>query len=118
VLSYIERHFAEPIRMEDLVRIAGTSPSGLLRAFRGLTGHPPKEYIVRLRLARACELLQSGAANVTEAAYRVGFSDSNYFTRQFHGVMGCAPREYLRRARAGEASPGHGRSLTRTPRGP
>jgi AraC-like DNA-binding protein len=104
VLSYIERHYQEPIRMEDLVRIAGTSPSGLLRAFRGLTGHPPKEYIVRLRLARACELLQSGAANVTEAAYRVGFSDSNYFTRQFHRVMGCAPREYLRRAR--KAAPG------------
>jgi AraC-like DNA-binding protein len=99
VLSYIERHYPEPIRMEDLTRIAGTSPSGLLRAFRGLTGHPPKEYIVRLRLARACALLQSGEANVTEAAFRAGFSDSNYFTRQFHSVMGCAPREYLRRTR-------------------
>jgi AraC family L-rhamnose operon transcriptional activator RhaR len=110
VMSYIERHFTEPIRMEDLTRIAGTSHSGLLRSFRGLTGHPPKDYIVRLRLARACALLQAGEANVTEAAYRAGFSDSNYFTRQFHHVMGCAPREYLRRARAEGVPPKPGPS--------
>jgi len=110
VLSYIESHYAEPIRMEDLIRIAGTSPSGLLRAFRGLTGRPPKEYIVRLRLARACALLRAGEANVTEAAYRSGFCDSNYFSRQFHSVMGCAPREYVARTRAGKAASGRGGS--------
>ncbi len=102
VLSHIEQHYAEPIRLADLERIAHLSASSLLRAFRSITGRPPMDYVLRLRLLRACELLRAGLFNVTETAYRVGFSDGNYFTRQFHRVMGCTPRDYIRRASAAE----------------
>jgi AraC-like DNA-binding protein len=99
VLSYIEQHYAEQIRARDLERIAHLSPSSLLRAFTRITGMPPMRYIMRLRVARACDLLRAGELNVTEAAFRVGFSDSNYFSRQFRQVMGCTPRDYARRWR-------------------
>ena len=104
VLSHMEQHYAERIRVEDLIRIARMSPSGLLRAFRSTTGLAPMEYLIRLRINRACDLLRTGALNVTETAYRVGFSDSNYFTRQFRQVMQCTPREFCRRTRAAGAS--------------
>ena len=99
VLSHIEQHHGEPIRLADLERIAHLSGSSLLRAFKSITGHPPMEYVLRLRLRRACELLATGELNVTETAYRVGFGDGNYFTRQFHRVIGCTPRDYVRRVR-------------------
>ena len=100
VLSHMEQHYAERIRLEDLTGIARMSPSGLLRAFRSSTGQAPMEYLIRLRILRACDLLRTGELNITESAYRVGFSDSNYFTRQFRRVMQCTPREFCRRTRA------------------
>lgn len=99
VLSHVEQHYAEPIRARDLERIARLSPSSLLRAFTRITGMPPMRYVTRLRVARACDLLRTGEVNVTEAAYRVGFGDSNYFSRQFRRTMGCTPREYAKRWR-------------------
>ncbi|HET6485544.1 MAG TPA: helix-turn-helix domain-containing protein [Spirochaetia bacterium] len=99
VLSHLERHYAEEVRLEDLAEIAGTSTSSLQRAFRAITGHAPIEYLIRLRLLRACELLRKGELNVTETAYRVGFTDGNYFSRQFRRVMACSPREFVNRAR-------------------
>ena len=102
VLSHMERHYTERIRLEDLTAIARMSGSGLLRAFRSITGYAPMEYLIRLRILRACDILRAGELNITETAYRVGFSDSNYFTRQFRQVMQCTPREYCRRTRSGE----------------
>jgi AraC-like DNA-binding protein len=99
VLSYIEQHYAEPIRSSDLERIARLSPSSLLRTFVRITGMPPMRYVTRLRISRSCDLLRAGDGNVTETAFRTGFSDSNYFSRQFRQVMGCSPREYARRWR-------------------
>lgn len=96
VLSYLERHCAETIHLEDLAAIAHMSSSNLLRAFRLATGHAPIDYLIRLRIHRACDRLRRGDLNVTEAALQAGFNDSNYFARQFRQVMGCAPREYLR----------------------
>lgn len=95
-LSYLERHFVETIRLKDLAAVAHMSASSLLRAFRLATGYAPIDYLIRLRIHRACDWLRSGDLNVTEAALRAGFNDSNYFSRQFRQIMGCAPREYLR----------------------
>ena len=100
VLSYLEQHYTERIRIEDLTRIARMSPSSLLRAFRSITECAPMEYLTRLRMLRACDLLRQGELNITETAYRVGFSDSNYFTRQFKRIMQCTPREFCSRTRA------------------
>jgi len=101
VLSYIEEHFNEPIRMRHLTKIAGMSESTLARLFHRVMGRPPMDHVIRVRVARAAELLSSGDLRVTEAAFKCGFNDSNYFSRQFRKVMGVSPREYrLRRSAA------------------
>ena len=52
------------------------------------------DYIRRRRMARACELLREGF-NVSETAYRTGYSDPNYFTKVFKKEFGCTPTEYI-----------------------
>jgi AraC-like DNA-binding protein len=99
VLSHMEKHYTERIQLSDLARMSGLSVSSLQRSFRAITGHAPIEYLIRLRMLRACELLRAGGTNVTETAYQVGFSDSNYFSRQFRRIMECTPREYIQHAR-------------------
>jgi AraC-like DNA-binding protein len=97
-LSYMERHYAEKISMKDLVRIAHMSESSLLRTFRRALGVTPIAYLIHVRIRRAIDIMRNEGANVTEAAFRVGFSDSNYFSRQFRKVMGTSPRRFMKGA--------------------
>lgn len=96
VISYLESNYAEPIDLELLQRIAGMSSSGLLRSFREATGYAPIDYLIRLRIARACHVLRTTDLPITETAFEVGFQDSNYFARQFRSIMGSSPSQYRR----------------------
>jgi AraC-like DNA-binding protein len=98
VISFLERHYEEPITLDHLQEIVGMSSSVLLRTFRDATGYSPIEYLIRLRIARSCKLLRNSDMAVTETAFRVGFSDSNYFARQFKRVMGTSPTSYRKKA--------------------
>ena len=66
------------------------SPFLFARVFRELVGMPPHRYLVRLRLQRARDLLQSGM-DVTDACYAVGFNNLSHFTRSFRGSFGIPP---------------------------
>jgi AraC-like DNA-binding protein len=94
VLSYIEEHYREPIRMKALARRAGMSESTLTRAFRKVMGCSPIEHVIRVRIGRAADLLRRSGMRVTEAAFECGFTDSNYFARQFRKIMGVSPRQH------------------------
>ncbi len=97
VIGYLEERYASPIALQELARVAHMSRSSLQRFFKRSTGCSPVAYLIRLRVQKACELLRSGDQTVTEIAFRVGFTDSNYFARQFSRIMGESPRDYRRR---------------------
>jgi AraC-like DNA-binding protein len=99
-LAYLENHFERPIHLAALAGMARMSKRSFLRAFRAATGGTPIAYLIHLRVNRAAVLLRQTDDRVTEVAFRVGFSDSNYFTRQFRRIRGCSPRAYRRRATA------------------
>jgi AraC-like DNA-binding protein len=94
VLSFIDTHYQDPIRTDQLTALAGMSESTLTRSFHKIMGCSPIEHVIRVRVGRAAELLRRSGMRVTEAAFACGFGDSNYFTRQFRKVMGVSPREY------------------------
>jgi len=94
VLGYMERHLGEPLTVDNLTRVAHMSQTSLMRSFRQLLGQSPIAYLIGLRLARARTLLRSTDLPVTEIAFRMGFGDSNYFSRQFRQATGATPREY------------------------
>lgn len=101
-LSHMETHFAEPLTIAALSRVACMSPTNLLRRFREVVGHSPMAYLTRLRVQRGQRLLRHGDLSITEIGLATGFCDGNYFARQFRKVTGMTPREYRARARAGE----------------
>jgi AraC-like DNA-binding protein len=102
-ISYLETHFEEPIGLEDLARIAHQSRRNFVRAFHAAMGSSPIAYLIQLRVNRAADLLRRSDQSITEIAFRVGFSESNYFTRQFHKILGVTPRAY--RQQHAHASP-------------
>lgn len=100
VLSYMEEHFTELVTLEQLARTAHMSRCSLYRAFKRSLGASPIDYLIRLRIQKAAEILLREDMNVTETAFRMGFSDSNYFSRQFRRVMGMSPRSFRKQRQA------------------
>jgi len=95
-ITHLEVNLEKPVNLDELASIARMSKRSFLRAFQAATGESPIAYLIQLRVNRAAALLRQDDFTITEIAFRVGFSDSNYFTRQFRQTIGVAPREYRR----------------------
>lgn len=96
-ISYLENHYPQEITLKTLGEITHQSTRGLIAYFKSATGMAPIQYLIHLRIHRACELLRHDDLNITEVALRTGFSDSNYFSRQFHKLMGMSPQQFRAR---------------------
>lgn len=90
---FMDQHFAERIRLEQLCRCAGLSKSTLLRAFTKEKGVTPYRYLEAVRINKAKKLLEEGASP-GEAALATGFSDQSHFTNYFTRFIGLAPGAY------------------------
>lgn len=66
----------------------------LYRRLKSLTGMTPAEFIKRVRLKNASEMLISSQYTVSEIFYRTGFNNKSYFFREFKKIYHCAPNEY------------------------
>ncbi len=96
-IEYMEEHFAEPdIRVSALARMCGMSERYFLQIFRSYLSSSPKEFLIRLRLNQAKQLLVSENLSVSQIASLCGFSDLFYFSRAFRGKTGMTPSEYRR----------------------
>lgn len=106
VLAILRRNLGEPPTLEEIGRQAGCSPFYLSRIFSRETRMTIPQYLRKLRMERAAELLESGKYNVTEAAMEVGYSSLSHFSQAFCQTMGCCPALYpLRGGRDGALAP-------------
>ena len=85
---------ANPPTLETLGREVGCSPFYLSRSFSREVGLTIPQYLRKLRMERAAELLRSGRYNVTEAATEVGYSSLSHFSKAFCETIGCCPVLY------------------------
>ena len=94
VTGYLYEHLGEEITLPHLAAHFAVSPSHLSRTFKQATGFGLREYLVNLRIQRACELLLSTTLSITDIADKCGFNDSNYFGDAFRKAIGVSPRNY------------------------
>lgn len=94
VLNFLEKNSDRFISITELLDFAGMSESTMLRLFRKITGVSPIEYHSRLRIERICYLLSATDKTITEIAFELGFSDSNYLSRMFKKMKGIPPGEW------------------------
>lgn len=93
-LHYIHEHYAEDIHLEDAAKAAYLSPGYLSRIFKSETGYSFKEYIHRLRIQKARELVCTTDLKYYEIAELVGYKDYKYFSAYFNKIAGCSAKEY------------------------
>jgi AraC-like DNA-binding protein len=94
VIFLLKQNLAEPPSLEELGKKIGCSHFYLSRIFSSQTGQTITQYLRRLRMEKAAELLKSGEYNVTEAALEVGYSSPSHFSQAFHETFGCCPGLY------------------------
>jgi AraC-like DNA-binding protein len=85
---------ANPLTLEALGQEVGCSPFYLSRMFSREVGLTIPQYLRKLRMERAAELLRTGRYNVTEAATEVGYSSLSHFSKAFCETIGCCPVLY------------------------
>ena len=97
VMQYIDRHYNEKITLEQLAKRTHISKSYLTRRFRQFTGETIVNYINKLRIQYAREMLVNSEKNITEIAWAVGFDSPKYFHRVFKKETGESPAAFRRR---------------------
>ncbi|MBV9278871.1 MAG: helix-turn-helix transcriptional regulator [Chloroflexi bacterium] len=101
-IRYLEQRYMGPITVEELAGLIGYSTTYLTRKFRQQLGISPRDYLLGLRIRRACSLLGDTRLPIASIAAEVGFRDSHYFATRFHRAMGMTPSAF--RARFGTDS--------------
>ncbi len=96
VLAYLAQHLGDRLRESDLARYAGMEPSAFSRFFRRHTGVPFVQYLSRLRVNRACELLIASEQPITQICYGCGFNNVSNFNRQFLASKAMPPSQFRR----------------------
>ena len=91
-INHLRDNFTRPVRVEELARAAGMSASSFHQHFKALTSMSPLQYQKQLRLLEARRLMLSDGANVSSAAYRVGYESASQFSREYARKFGAAPK--------------------------
>lgn len=98
IIQYIEQHFHEKITLDTLATYVHMNSSYLSRLFNKEIGESLTDYINRIRIERAKQLIVDSDLNINEITYMVGFSDPSYFSNTFKKFTGVTPREYKQHA--------------------
>lgn len=93
-ISHLEANYRENVELDQLAKMAHMSKRNFMRSFQAATGTSPIAHLIQLRVNQAASLLRRTEHSVTEIAFQVGFSDSNYFARQFRAQLGVTPSQY------------------------
>lgn len=98
VINYMKCNYSKELKLEDLSARAFLSPSYLSRFFKECTSMTISEYMQKIRIEEACQLLKKTDMKVIEIAYKVGYRDIKYFNSIFKKINGKTPGEYRRKA--------------------
>ena len=94
ILTYLNDHYMEKISLADLAKAGMCSGRECNRIFQDQLHTTPFQYLLALRLQKACSCLIDTDLSVTEIGAACGFSDTSYFGKLFRQHYGLSPREY------------------------
>lgn len=94
VLQKMKKHLDRPLPLSVLAEEAGVSERTLSRMFQKHLQISPHQYLVRLRMKRACQMLVSEEYSIKEIAMLAGYPNALNFSTEFRRILGCAPTRY------------------------
>lgn len=100
ISSYLEDNISEKLTVSGIAEEFSISPSTLKKLFRENSGIGTMEYVMKLRIQRAKEMLRDGKYSCTEIAAKCGFCSIHHFSKSFRSHTGMSPTEYVASVKA------------------
>jgi transcriptional regulator GlxA family with amidase domain len=100
LLGWLEQNLQGPLTLEEIASRAGKSVRGLNRHFRSQTGTTPIQWLLRARVLRAQQLLETTAHSVERVAALAGFGSVTALREHFRRLVGTSPQAYRRAFRS------------------
>ena len=97
VQEYLEKHYHLKVSNEALASEANLGTRTMVRRFKTLCGNTPNEYLQRVRIEAAKDLLSISGKTINEIQFSVGYNDPKTFRNFFLRYTGCSPAEYRRK---------------------
>ena len=94
VKQYINDHYTEVLRLDDLAGLAGMTPTSFSRFFKLRTGKSLSDYVLDIRLGNAARALVDSTRNISEICFECGFNNLSNFNRIFKARRGVTPKEF------------------------
>jgi two-component system response regulator YesN len=94
LLDYIHTHYMESLTLTEVAKAFHFNPSYLSTFFASHNPEGFNEYLNKIRVDKASELLRGGEASISEISGMVGYSDHSYFTKVFKKRTGLSPSQY------------------------
>lgn len=98
VVNRVMQRMSEPLSAAALAAEFGMSESSFSRFFRKATGNTFTEFVNRIRINRACQLLMETDQRITDICFEVGFNNVANFNRRFQQIKGVTPSAFRREA--------------------
>lgn len=99
-IAWIRENYAEPMRVADLARLAGLSPSAFHRQFRAITAMSPLQFQKRIRLQAARAFLTTRSGDIGAVGHLVGYDSPSQFNREYRRLFGEPPGRDAARLRS------------------
>ncbi|OLQ75800.1 transcriptional regulator [Photobacterium proteolyticum] len=97
VQSYLDEHYAKPLSVKTIAENYFVSPRTLQRRFIKSIDSTIVQYLQKLRLHNACQLIELTRKGITEISYEVGYQDVSAFRKVFTREYGLTPTEFRKR---------------------
>jgi len=94
ICNYMNEHYSEKITLNSIADSVGFSKYYISRLFKQHVGVTIIDYLIKIRLDRAKELLGQSDYSIKQISFMVGYSDPNYFTWSFKKYLGISPIKY------------------------
>jgi AraC family transcriptional regulator, arabinose operon regulatory protein len=93
-IAFMKKHLDRPANVSSFATMANLSESHYRSLFKQQTGYAPMDYFIRLRIHKACQLLDTTDLAIKEIAQLMGYQDALYFSRAFKAVVELSPAQY------------------------
>ena len=94
MVDWMKRNLEKDVSVEEFLHSSGLPKSTFFKIFKETVGLSPVQYLIQLKMQKACELLTTTRRKVKEVSAAVGYADEYYFSRLFKKTTGSSPSAY------------------------
>lgn len=101
IIEIIEENIEDTeFKIDSIAESLNMSRPVFYRKIKAIIGLSPVEFVKKIRIKRAIQLLETNSFSISEIAYQCGFNTPQYLSKVFKETMGCTPSEYIQQSKS------------------